>query len=318
MFITRTVAQAVAVTTMVLAAGAAFAQNYPSKTIRVLTGSAGGSNDLISRLVTQGLSGPLGQPVVVENRSALVSAELVANAPPDGHTLLLNGSTVWLLPYLQKTPYDPIKDFAPVTLLSTQPNVLVVHPSLPVKSVKELIALARAKPGEMNYASASIASSSHLAAELFKAMTAINIVHIPYKGSGAATIGLIGGHVQLTFAAPGSVAASIKSGKLRAVAVTSAQPSALLPGLPTVAATVPGYETVAMTGIFAPAATPAAIVNRLSQEVARLYSQGDVKAKFFEAGMEAIGNTPEQFAAAMKSDMARMGRVIKDAGIRAE
>jgi tripartite-type tricarboxylate transporter receptor subunit TctC len=217
-----------------------------------------------------------------------------------------------------KTPYDPVRDFAPVSLTNRSPNVLVVHPSLPVKSVKELIALAKAKPGELNYASASIASSSHLAAELFKAMTKTNIVHIPYKGSGAATIALIGGHVQLTFAAPGSVASTVKSGKLRAVAVTSAQPSALLPGIPTMAATVPGYESVAMTGIFAPAATPAAVINRLNQEVVRLFSQGDVKAKFFDGGLEAVGSSPEQLAAAMKSDMARMGKVIKDAGIRAE
>ena len=263
------------VATIALGGGAVLAQTFPSRPIRILTGSAGGSNDFIARIITQGLSGPLGQPVIIENKSALVSAENVANAPPDGHTLLLNGSTVWLLPFLQKTPYDPVKDFLPITLLSTQPNILVVHPSLPVKSVKELIALAKAKPGELNYASSSIASSSHLTAELFKAMTGVNIVHIPYKGSGAVTIALIGGHVQLTFAAPGSVASQIKAGKLRAVASTSAKPSPLLPGIPTVAATVPGYESVAMTGIFAPVATPAAIINRLQQEITRLLNQGD-------------------------------------------
>ena len=308
----------ISVGTLGLGVGAAFGQNFPNKPIRVFTGSAGGSNDLIARLIAQGISGQLGQPVIVENKSSLVSADTVANASPDGHSLLLSGSTVWLLPFLQKTPYDPVKDFSSVTLLSTQPNILVVHPSLPVKSVRELIALAKAKPGELNYASASIASSSHLAAELFKAMAEIDIVHIPYKGSGAATIGLIGGHVQLTFAAPGSVASQVKSGKLRAVAVTSAKPSALLPGTPTVAATVPGYESVAMTGIFAPAGTPAAIINRLNQEVVRLFNQGDVKAKFLDAGLDPVGSSPEQLTAAMKSDMARMGKVIKDAGIRAE
>jgi tripartite-type tricarboxylate transporter receptor subunit TctC len=265
---------------VLLGAGSAAAQTFPVKPIRVLTGSAGGSNDLISRLVTQGISGPLGQPVIVENRSSLVSAEAVAKSAPDGHTLLLSGSTMWLLPYLQKTPYDPVKDFASITLLSTQPNILVTHPSLPIKSVKELIALAKTRPGEITYASASVASSSHLAAELFKAMSKTDLLHIPYKGSGAATIALIGGHVQLTFAAPGSVAAIIKSGKLRAVAVTSAQPSPLLPDLPTVAATLPGYESVAMTGIFAPAATPAAVINRIHQEVAKLFGSGDAKAKF--------------------------------------
>ena len=296
----------------------ALAQTFPSKPIRMLTGSAGGSNDFIARIITQGLAGPLGQPVVVENRSALVSAENVAGAAPDGHTLLLNGSTVWLLPFLQKTPYDPVKDFAPVTLLSSQPNILVVHPSLPVKSVKELIALAKAKPGELNYASSSIASSAHLTAELFKALAKVNIVHIPYKGSGPAAIALIGGHVQLTFAAPGSVASQVKSGKLKAIAVTSAEPSPLLPGIATVAATVPGYESVAMTGIFAPAATPNAIVGRLQQEITRLLNQADVKAKFLEAGLEPIGSSAEQFASAIKSDMSRMGKVIKDAGIRAE
>ena len=196
---------------VVLGVGAALGQNYPNKPIRILTGSAGGSNDLIARLITQGLSGPLGQPLIVENRSSLVSADTAANAPPDGYTLLLSGSTVWLLPFLQKTPYDPVKDFSPITLLTSSPNILVVHPSLPVKSVKELIALAKAKPGELNYASASNRLFTHLAAELFKAMAGVNIVRIPYKGSAPAIIALIGGQVQMTFAAPASVASHMSS-----------------------------------------------------------------------------------------------------------
>jgi tripartite-type tricarboxylate transporter receptor subunit TctC len=243
----------------------------------------------------------------------------VSKAPPDGYTLLIDAASFWIGPLLQETPYDPVKDFAPVTLTDSAPNVLVVNPSLPVKSVKELIALAKARPGELNYGSSSTGSTPHLAAELFNMMAGVKIVRVPFKGSGPAVISLLGGQVQLMFATAGSVAPHVKSGRLRALAVASLQPSALAPGLPTIAASgVPGYEAVAFEGMFAPAKTPVAIIDRLNQEIVRVLNRAEVKERFFNAGVETVGSTPEEFAAAIKSNVAKWGKLIKDAGIRDE
>jgi tripartite-type tricarboxylate transporter receptor subunit TctC len=215
-------------------------------------------------------------------------------------------------------PYDPVQDFSPITLAVRSPNLILLHPSLPVKSVKELIALAKARPGALNDASAGAGSSTHIAAELFKAMTGVNIVRVPYKGTGPAVTALISGEVQLMFATAGSAAPHLKSVRLRALAVTSAEPSTLFPGLPAVAATVPGYEGVSILGIFAPAKTPAAIINFLHQAIVQVLNRADVKEKFFSIGVETVGSSPDEFAAKVKSEMNRLGRVIKDAGIRAE
>ena len=243
----------------------------------------------------------------------------MSKAPPDGYTLLIDAASFWIGPLLQETPYDPVKDFAPVTLTDSAPNVLVVNPSLPVKSVKELIALAKARPGELNYGSSSTGSTPHLAAELFNMMAGVKIVRVPFKGSGPAVISLLGGQVQLMFATAGSVAPHVKSGRLRALAVASLQPSALAPGLPTIAASgVPGYEAVAFEGMFAPAKTPVAIIDRLNQEIVRVLNRAEVKERFFNAGVETVGSTPEEFAAAIKSNVAKWGKLIKDAGIRDE
>ena len=294
-------------------------QDYPNKPIRVIASGAGGGTDFSARLVAQALSGSLGQQVVVENRGDNIAQETVAKAPPDVYILLATGSGFWVTPLMQKTPYDPVRDFSPITLVTTSPNILVVHPSLPVKSVKELVALARARPGELYFSSAGVGGSAHLAAELFKAIAAINIVHVPYKGGGPALFALIGGEAQLMFPNAGAVAPHARSGRLRALAVGSTHSSALFPELPTVAAAgLPGYEAVSMVSMFAPPKTPAAIIGRLNQEIVRVLNRAEVKEKFIGAGVETAGSSPEQLAATMKSEMARLGKVIRDAGIRAD
>ncbi|MBI4189464.1 MAG: tripartite tricarboxylate transporter substrate binding protein [Betaproteobacteria bacterium] len=303
---------------MVLGAGVVSGQEFPNKPIRMVTSPPGGGADFASRLIAQGLSGPLGQQVIVDNRGGIIPMEIVSKAPPDGYTLLLSAS-LWLTPLLQNTPYDPVRDFSPITLVGNSPNVLVVHPSLPVKSVKELIALAKARPGELNYASGATGASTHLAAESFKSMAGVDIARIPYKGNGPALNALIGGQVQLMFATAGSVTPHLKSGRLKGLAVTSARPSALAPGLPAVTTSgLAGYESAAPYGIFAPAGTPATLINRLNQEIVRVLKQADVKDRFFNSGIEIVGSSPEGLAATVKSEMARSGKVIKDAGIRAE
>ena len=305
---------------LVLDAGLASGQGYPNKPIRVIASGAGGGQDFVARLIAPGIAAALGQPVIVENRAGgFVSSEIVAKALPDGYTLLITGTSFTVAPLLQKTPYDPVKDFSPVTLLDRAPNVLVIHPSLPVDSVKDLIALAKARPGEINYAAGSTGSASHLAAELFKSMAGVNIVHIPYKGMGPAIIGLLGNQVHLSFATTASIAPHIKSGKLKAIAITSAQPSALTPGLPTIAASgLPGYEVDDFHGILAPAKTPAAIIRRLNQEILIVLKSADVKEKLFNSGLEVVGSSPDEFAAKMKADIARTTRIIRDAGIRTQ
>ena len=297
------------------------AQDYPVKPIRVYTSAPGGSSDFVARLVAQGISAPLGQQVIIENRTgATTGGDIVSKAPADGYTLIYWGSTLWTLPLLrQSVPYDIARDFAPVTMSILEPLLLVVHPSLPIKSPKELVALARTRPGDLNYASGGAGSSNHLAAELFKSMAGANIVNISYKGSGGAVIALVGGEVQMMFSTTGAVMAHVKTGRLRALAVTSAKPSALVPGLPTVAAAgLAGYEASQKAGLLAPAKTPVPVINRLNHEVVLFLNKSDVKERFLSHGVEVVANSPEEFAATIKSEMARMGKVIKDANIRDE
>ena len=302
-----------------LEAGAACAQNFPQKPIRVvINGEPGGGGDFVARLIAPVLAAALGQSMIMDNRPAgVIPGEIVAKAPHDGYTLLVSTGVHWLGPLLQKVPYDPVKDFAPVIMTNQAPNILVVHPSLAANSVKELVALAKAKPGELNYASTTTGSSSHLAGELFNAMAAVKIVRIPYKGNGPGMIALLGGQVQLMFATSGLVTSHVKAGRLRALGITSKEPSELFPGLATVAASgVPGYESGTITGVWAPAGTPAPIINRLNEEFARALKQKEVRDRFFSAGSEVVASSPEQFAATISSDLARMSKVIKDAGIR--
>jgi tripartite-type tricarboxylate transporter receptor subunit TctC len=220
---------------------------------------------------------------------------------------------------LENVPYDPVKDFAPITLAIKTPTILVVHPSVPVKSVNDLIALAKAKPGLLNYGSAAIGSSSYLAAELFKTMAGVNIVFISYKATAAVMTDLIGGQLHMAFATAGSAMPHVKSGRLRAVAVTSAQPTALAPGLPAIAASgLPGYEVVSSQAVFAPAGTPASIINRLNSEIVRVLNGADIKEKFFNLGVETVGDSPQECAAAIKAEMAKMGKLIKKTGIHGQ
>ena len=304
---------------MVLAAGMVSGQDYPNKPIRIVTSGLGGGTDFVARLIAEGISGPLGQSVVVENRANITGAEIGASATPDGYTLVVQGQALWIGPLLQKLSYDPVKDFSPITLTDRSPGLLSVHPSLPVTSVKELIALAKAKPGQLNYASTAAGSAGHLAGELFKAMAGVNIVWVPYKSMAVAVTDLLSSRVQMMFTSPSPVAAHINSGRLKALAVATAQPSPLLPGLPTVAATgLPGYEAASITVVFAPAKTPASIINRLNRESVRVLSTEVAKKKIFSIGAEAVGSSPQEAAAAIKSDMAKYGKVIKDAGIKVD
>lgn len=303
-----------------LTAGVVYGQNFPSKPIRILTQSVGGNPDFASRVIAQAITGPLGQPVVVENRGSLIIlGEVASKAPPDGYTLLLTAGSLWLAPLVQKNvPYNVVKDFSPITAVARSASFLVVHPSLPVKTTKELIALAKARPGALNYVSGVIGGADHLAAELFKSMAGVNITHIPYSNTAQMMADLVGGQAELSFPPGATTAGYIKSGRLRALAVTSAERSAVFPELPTVAAVLPGYEAVQILGLWAPVKTPLAIINRLNQEVVRVLNRADTKEKFFNVGVETVGSSPQQFAAIINSEVAKWGKLIRDVGIHVD
>jgi tripartite-type tricarboxylate transporter receptor subunit TctC len=299
------------------------AQSFPSKSIRVFTAEPGGGLDMLGRLIGQGAAPSLGQPMIILNRGAdsgVEAAVTVAKAPPDGHTLLLYGSTMWTQPFLRANlPYDPVRDFAPITVAVVSINVLVVNRALPVRNVKELISLAKARPGELNYASGPAGTTTQLAAELLMQMTGTKMVRVNYRGNAPAIADVISGQVQLMFPTSGVGALHVKSGRLKGLAVTSAEPSPLFPGMPTVAESgVPGFESVTMSGLFAPTDTPAAIIQRLNQEVVRVLNMAEVKTILMNSGVEVVGSAPEHLASMLKSEMAKWGKVIKAAGVRAE
>ena len=297
----------------------ASAQPYPFKPIRFVTSLPGGGTDYSARAISTELAEVLGQPIVIENRGGGVnSGEIVAKATPDGYTLLVTGTSFWVGPLFRKTPYDPLRDFAPVTLLVNSPNILVVNPSLLAKSVTELVDLAKGKPGMLNYASASTGSSSHLAAELFKAMTHVNMVQIAYKGTSQSMIDLIAGRVQLSFATPSGAIPHVRAGRLRALAVTSARPSAVFPGLPTVSETVPGYVSGGGTAVLAPPQTPPAVIGRLHKEITAILSRPRVQEQYLKRGSEVVANSPVELRAMMKEETDRITKLIKEAGIKTE
>jgi tripartite-type tricarboxylate transporter receptor subunit TctC len=304
----------------VVLSAAAAAQEFPTRPVRIVTATVGGTTDLVARLVAQGLTSSLGQQVIVDNRPpGIIPGEIVVKAAPDGYTLLFHGSSLWMMPLLQKVPFDPVKDLAPVTLASSTPNLVVVHPAVPAKTIRELVALARAKPGALNYGSGATGASSHLAAELFKHMAGVNIVRVPYKGQGPAVLGLLGGEVQMSFATSASVAGHIKAGKLRALAIGTARPSALAPGLPTVAESgLPGYQSASNAGMFVPVRTPARLIALLNRETVRALNRQEVRDVLFRDGTEVIGSSPQEFAASIKAEMTSLGKVIKAAGMRTE
>ncbi len=298
---------------LALLASTATAQQYPAKPVRIVTTVPGGSQDLTARLIAPKLSERLGQQVIVDNRGGLLSMELVAKAPADGYSLLLASAALWTSQFLRDdVAWNPSRDYAPISLLVISPNVLVVHPSLPVRSVKDLIALAKARKGDLNYSSGQSGASSHIAGELFKSMTGTDIVRIAYKGQGPAMLALVTGETQVSFPNAAAAGPYMKSGKVRALAVTAAKPSALAPGLPTVAsAGLPGYESKAILAMFAPAKTPPAIVSQLNAEIVRSLNEADVKQRLFDSGAEVIASSPSELAAEIKADTAIAGKLLQ-------
>ena len=295
------------------------AAEYPVKPLRIVTSEAGGGNDVPARIVAQGLTLALGQQVVIENRpSGVVPAEIVAKAAPNGYTLLFYNNALWTAPLIQATPYDMLRDFTPVSAVARAVNVLTVNSALPAKSVADLIALAKTKPGGLNYGSSGTGASNHLAAEIFRTMAQIDIVRVNYKGAGPALTALIAGELQLMFPSAGAATPHVRAGRVKALAVTSAAPSALFPGLPAIAATLPGYESLAIYGLFAPAGTPPAIIFRLNTVIAQFLARVDIQERFAAAGMDAAASTPGQLSASVQTEVARVGKVIRAAGIRGD
>jgi tripartite-type tricarboxylate transporter receptor subunit TctC len=296
------------------------AQDFPRKPIRmIIPYPPGGPTDILGRIVAQNLSERLGQQVVVENKpgaSGMIGADLVAKAPPDGYTLLANASIHVINASLYKKPtYDAIKDFTPVSLIADVPLVLVVPPELPVKSVKDLIALAKSKSGKLNFASSGNAAAPHLAGEAFKIATGVDMQHVPYKGSGPALTDLMGGQVQLMFDSLPSSISHVKSGKLRAIAVTTAKRSSALPSVPTIAESgVPGFDISTWYGVWAPAGTPKEIVSRLSGEIAKIVKLPDVRERLSGLGAEPVGSSPDEFAAYCRSELAKWAKIVKASG----
>jgi len=312
----RLVAELMSVAIMVLCAAAGRAQDhYPSRIVRIVTAAPGSNNDWGARLLGDEISPSLGHRVIVENRGGL-AAEVVAKAQPDGYSVLFYGPAAWTLQLFRGVGYDPVRDLAPVTLAMSSPIVLVVHPSLPVKSVKELIALARARPGDLNYASGTIGATPFIAGELFKYMAKVKIERVPYSGTGPSVIGLLGGEVEIMFPGAGSVWHFVQQNRLRALGVASAKPSALTPGLQPVALAVPGYEATSNIAFFVPAKTPAAIVNRLHRELVLALGKADVKERLLKGGVEAVGSSPEELGAYVKADIAKIEILMRNAGIK--
>ena len=310
---------------LVLAHTLALAQGYPNKAIKIIVPfPPGGGTDIGTRIIAQKLSEAWGQPVLVENRggaAGIVGTEATAKSAPDGYTIMMGniGTHAINVSLYKKLPYDPVKDFAPISHVAGLPLFVLVHPSVKVTSIKELIALAKSQPGKLDYSSSGSGGSMHVAAELFKGMTGTHMVHIPYKGGGPAVADLLAGQVPVSFATVLETLPHVKSGRLRALAVTSANRSLAWPGVPTVAESgVPGYESISWLALFAPAGTPKDIINKISLEVVRIINLPDVKERLLLQGAEPIGSTPEQLAAVLANDIAKYAKVMKAAGVQPE
>jgi tripartite-type tricarboxylate transporter receptor subunit TctC len=304
-------------------AAPAGAQQYPAKPIRFLVGfPPGGTNDIVARIFAPKLSEGLGQQVVVENRggaNTAIASEILARSPADGYTVMMNAPGHATNPALIKLNFDPIRDFSFISLLAQSQNLLVVHPSLPVKTVKELIALSKRRPGEVNYGSSGIGTTVHLSAELFQYMTGVKWVHIAYRGGGPGVVGLLSGEVSLYFGNVPTVIKHARTGKLRAIAVTGPKRSPAAPDIPTVAESgVPGYEVTTWYGLSAPAGTPRPIIDRLYREVVRAAGSPDLRERLQGLGADPGGNTPEEYAAFVKTEIDKWGKVIRAAGIKGE
>lgn len=309
---------------MLMVAGTAGAQNYPNRPIRMIVPfPPGGSVDVIARLVAPKLSESLGQQIVIDNRggaSGNIGAELVARATPDGYTLLAHTVPFTVNPFLYSTvPYDTVKDFTPVCLLSESPVLLVVHPSVPAKTIRELIELAKSQPGKLNYASAGVGTNHHIAGELLNSLARINIVAVQYKGGGPAQIATLGGEVGITY--PNVVAAIpfIKSDRLRALGITSAKRSPAIPEVPTLAESgVPGYEFTTWHGLLAPAGLPKAVLSKLSENLRKVMRAPDLSERFTREGVDIVASTPEQFSQHLKSELQKWSKLVKERGMRAD
>lgn len=300
------------------------AANYPSRPIRIIVPfTPGAGTDIVGRAVAQSLSEAWGQSLVVDNRpgaGGTIAGELVARANPDGYTLMLgNVSTLAIARGLYpKLPYDPLRDFAPITLITTSENVVVVHPSVPVRSVKELIAYAKANPGKLNYGSSGSGTTSHLGGAMFASMAGVDITHVPYKGSGPMLTDLLGGQLQLAFSSVPTALPHIKAGRLRPLAVTRLKRSATLPDLPTVHETLRGFDISLWQGIVAPAGTPRVLVAKLNEQIVKSLGMPDLRRKLSAQGLDPVGNSPEQFAAYMKAEADKWARIVKASGARAD
>ncbi|MCW5604603.1 MAG: tripartite tricarboxylate transporter substrate binding protein [Burkholderiales bacterium] len=306
-------------------AAAYAAEGYPQRPVRyVIPQSPGGASDTVGRVVAQKLAERLGQPFVVDNRPGAtgnIGAELVKNAAPDGYTMLLTAANLVTSPSLYpRTPFDPVKDFAPITQLTQSPNIWVVHPSFPARTMKELVEVAKGKPGQIDFSSSGLASTQHLAGELLNVMTGIKLVHIPYKGGGPALIDLIGGRVPVMVSGLPATVQHIKSGKIRALGVTSAKRSLAMPDVPTVAeaAGLPGYEAITFQALVFPAGTPRPIVARIADEAIKILATDDVKERLGRLGFEPVGSTPQQFATYIRTELDKWAKIIKEAGIKVE
>ncbi len=308
---------------LLTAAGCAIAQPYPVKPIRMLLPyPAGGPNDIFARVIAQKLSEAFDKQVVIDNRGGAggaIGVELAARATPDGYTLLFGGAaSLATAPALRTNlPYDPLRDFAPVSLVATAPLMLVTHPALPVKSAQDLIALAKAKPGQLNFASGGIGGLSHLAGELLKSMAAVDIVHVPFTGGGPSTIATVAGQVQIFFAGMASAIPLVKDGKLKGLVVTSAKRTAAAPEWPTLAESgVPGYEIVTWFAVVAPAATPKPVVARLNTEIVKAVAAADTRKRFLDLATDPASSTPDELGAYNRSELAKWKKVVRSAGIR--
>ena len=307
----------------VWAAGAAWGQPYPGKPVRIVVGfAAGGSVDLVARILAQKLSAAFAQQVVVENRGGAggnIGGEVVAKAPPDGYTLLVSsgGGLGTNLSIYTRMPYDPLKDLTPIALLVYQGNVLILNPSVPPRTLKEFIAFAKARPGQLNNGSGGNGSSQHMSAELFSSMTGIKMVHVPYKGGAPAMVDLLGGQIDLMFQVLPEAMQAIKTGRVRALAVTGMKRSAMIPDIPTIAeAGVPGFEFEGWMGIAGPAGMPKELVARLNGEVNKALAASDVQSRLLELALGIAGGTPEQLGTHMREQSAKMVKLAKDAGIK--
>ena len=303
----------------------AISAEYPAKPIRfIVPFPPGGGTDIGTRIIAAKLSERFGQQVIVDNRggaAGIIGTEVAAKAAPDGYTIMMGniGTHAINISLYAKLPYDPVRDFIPVTQAAGLPLFVLAHPSVPVKNVKDLIALAKAQPGKLNYSSSGAGGSMHVAAELFQSMAHVKLAHVPYKGGGPAIVDLLAGQVPLSFATVLETSQHVKAGRLRALAVTSAKRSVAAPDMPTVSeAALPGYESISWLGVFAPTGTPREVVALLNTEIVKILQQPEVKQRLLEQGGEPIGNTQEQFAAVLKSDIAKYAKIMRESGTKVE